>query len=85
MVKVKLVQQPDADVEQGVREAFEVACAAVPSGSTQHMAERAAAALGRGVLVSPEAERGSWSRYRVAIRVQGMPVTIATVEVTNDS
>ncbi len=82
MVTVKLVQQPDAEVEQGIRDAFEAASAAVPSGSTQHIAERAAAALGRGVLVSPEAERGTWSRYRVAMRVQGMPVTIATVEVT---
>jgi len=82
MVLVKLVQQPDADVEQGIHDAFTAACAAVPGGSTQQIAERAARALGRGVLVSPEAERGAWSRYRIAIRVQGMPVTIATVEVT---
>jgi len=76
-------QVPTA-VEQGLRDAFAASLAA--SRDPQVVAAQTAGLLGRGCIVTVEAERAGWSRYRVAVRGfllgQGAPVTIATVEVT---
>lgn len=83
-ITVKLVQGDNPTVEQGLRSAFEAAVAASDQPAT--IATHAAQTLGSGCLVTLEAERGDWSRYRVAIRGhllgQGPPVTIATVELS---
>ena len=79
-VVVKLAQAAQPQVEAGLRAAF-VASAALAAEPKQ-IAAAVAHRIGRGAIVTAEAERRGWSRYRVAIRVQGMPVTIATVELT---
>lgn len=86
-ITIKLVQQDHPGVEQGLRDAFGAGLAA--SREPQAIATHAAGLLGRGCIVTVEAERVGWSRYRVAVRGylvgQGAPVTIATVEVTQTS
>lgn len=80
-VTVKLVQGSQPALEDSLHTLFVTA-----ASQTRKPHERAAAAarlLGRGGSVTVEAERGAWSRYRVAVRVQGVPVTIATVELTD--
>lgn len=79
-VNVKLVQERDAQVERGLHGAFRAAVNVSDRPAT--IAAMVSRSLGAGAMVTPEAERGDWSRYRVAMRVQGLPVTIATVEVT---
>ena len=83
-IAVKLVQDDHPAVEQGLRDAFAASLAA--SRDPQVVAAQTAGLLGRGCIVTVEAERAGWSRYRVAVRGfllgQGAPVTIATVEVT---
>lgn len=83
-IAVKLVQGDNPTVEQGLRSAFEAAIAS--DSQPTAIATHAAQMLGSGCLVTLEADRGDWSRYRVAIRGhllgQGPPVTIATVELT---
>lgn len=83
-IAVRLVQADNPTVEQGLRSAF--AAGAAASDAPEQIAEQAARLLGPGCLVSVEAERDGWSRYRVAVRGyllgQGAPVTIATVELT---
>jgi hypothetical protein len=83
-IVVKLVQQDNPTVEQGLRDAFATGIAA--SDEPQQIAEQAGRLLGSGCMVAVEAERGAWSRYRVSVRGyllgQGAPVPIATVELT---
>lgn len=80
-VAVTLAQAADDTVEQGLITAFRAALATGQRDSAQ-IAALVARDVGRGAVVTPEAERGAWTRYRVGVRVLGMPVTIATVEVT---
>ena len=80
-IAVKLVQAADDTVEQGLVTAFRAALQTGPRDPA-HIAALVARDVGRGAVVTPEAERGPWTRYRVGMRVLGMPVTIATVEVT---
>lgn len=77
-IAVRLVQGANPAVEQGLRDAF---AAAASQEEPRQIAAHAARLLGRGCLVTVEAERLPWSRYRVAVRVQGQPITIATVEI----
>lgn len=83
-IAIKLVQDDRPVVEQGLRDAFAASLAA--STDSQAVAAHAARLLGNGCIVTVEAERAGWSRYRVAVRGyllgQGAPVTIATIEVT---
>lgn len=83
-IAVKLVQDDHPAVEQGLRDAFAASLAA--SHEPQAIAAQATRLLGNGCIVTVEAERAGWSRYRVAVRGfllgQGAPVTIATIEVT---
>jgi hypothetical protein len=69
-------------IEQNLRNVFAAAVAILPAAEPALIAAEANRQLERGCSAALEAERGSWSRYRVSVRVQGMPVTIATVEVT---
>lgn len=80
-ITVKLVQEANAAVEDGLRATFRAAIAQAGANPAA-IAAVASRSIGAGALVTPEAERGGWSRYRVAMRVQGLPVTIATVELT---
>lgn len=84
VIGVKLVQADNPAVEQGLRSAFEASLAA--SAEPERIAVRAAQLLGQGCMVTVEAERGGWSRYRVAVRGQllgqGAPITIASVEIS---
>lgn len=80
-IMVKLTSDHDPNVERGLHDAFS---AAMLSGATMpaQIASLVAQVMGTGCIVTPEAEQEAWSRYRVAVRVQGMPITIASVEVT---
>ena len=80
-IVVKLVQGSQPDLEASLHTLFVTA-----ASQTREPRERAAVVaqlMGRGGSVTVEAERGAWSRYRVAVRVQGVPVTIATVELAD--
>ena len=79
-ITVKLVQGSQPSLEASLHTLF--AAAADQTPDPRQLAVTAARLMGRGGSVTLEAERGAWSRYRVAVRVQGMPVTIATVELT---
>lgn len=81
-IAVTMTQGPHPAIEQNLRAVFANAVAIVPANEPALIAAEAKLHLDRGCSVALEAERGSWSRYRIAVRVQGMPVTIATVEVT---
>ena len=80
-IVVKLVQGSQPALETSLEQVFVAAVREAP-GVPQAVAVVAAHSIGRGATVAVEAEKGGWTRYRVAIRVQGMPVTIGTVEVT---
>ena len=79
-IMVKLVQGSQPSLEASLHTLF--AAAAEQTPDPRELALTAARLMGRGGSVTLEAERGAWSRYRVAVRVQGVPVTIATVELT---
>ena len=79
-IAINLVQGSQPKLEEDLRGVFATAAAA--ESRPIAVAAAAARAIGQGTLVTVEAEKGPWTRYRVAIRVQGMPVTIGTVEVT---
>ncbi|MBV9790735.1 MAG: hypothetical protein JOZ51_21255 [Chloroflexi bacterium] len=81
-IAVTMTQGPHPAIEQNLRNVFAAAIAIAPSDEPSLIASEANRHLERGCFATLEAERGPWSRYRVAMRVQGMPVTIATVEVT---
>ncbi len=81
-VQVKLVQGSQPELEASLRDVFLVAMRHSALDQPQAIAAAAAQQLGRGRLVTLEAQRGLWSRYRIAVRVQGMPITIASVELT---
>lgn len=80
-ITVKLVQGSQPSLEASLHELF--TSVAVRAQEPRERAVIAAQLMGRGGSVTLEAERGLWSRYRVAVRVQGVPVTIATVELTD--
>lgn len=81
-IAVTMTQGPHPAIEQNLRNVFAAAVAIAPSNEPTLIVSEANRHLERGCSAALEAERGSWSRYRVAVRVQGVPVTIATVEVT---
>ncbi|HEY0602216.1 MAG TPA: hypothetical protein VGD58_04850 [Herpetosiphonaceae bacterium] len=81
-IAVTMTQGPHPAIEQNLRNVFVAAVAIVPSNEPSLIVSEANRQLERGCTAALEAERGPWSRYRVSVRVQGMPVTIATVEVT---
>lgn len=81
-IVVTMTQGPQPAIEQNLRSVFANAVAIVPSHEPSLILSEANLQLERGCSAALEAERGPWSRYRVSVRVQGMPVTIATVEVT---
>ncbi len=80
-IVVKLVQGSQPDLEASLHTLFRSAASQTPE--PRERAATAAQLMGGGGSVTLEAERGTWSRYRVAVRVQGVPVTIATVELTD--
>jgi hypothetical protein len=77
-----MTQGPHPSIEQHLRSVFTSAVVAVPTTEPALIATQANEQLGRGCSATLEAERGAWSRYRIVVRIQGMPVTIATVEIT---
>lgn len=79
-IVVKLTQEDNPAIERGLEDAFRAAL--LESGNSKRITTTAGHLIGGGCIVALEAERGAWSRYRVGFRVQGKPVTIATVEVT---
>ncbi|HEX6288994.1 MAG TPA: hypothetical protein VFZ66_07375 [Herpetosiphonaceae bacterium] len=79
---ITMAHGPHPEIEHNLRSVFGAITAAAPSAAPEQIAAQASDLLGRGTSATLEAERGPWSRYRIAVRVQGMPVTIATVELT---
>ncbi len=79
-IAVKLVQGSQPSLEASLHALFATAVDETPD--PRQLPVTAARLMGKGGSVTLEAERGAWSRYRVAVRVQGVPVTIATVELT---
>lgn len=79
-VEVRLLEGGQPQIEDDLRRTW---LAAARNGDTpERIAAVAGRALGDRVWVAVEAERGSWSRYRVSVRVGGQVITIATVELT---
>jgi hypothetical protein len=79
-IAITMTQGPQPSIEQHLHSVFASAVATLPVADPVLIVAHANDLLGRGCSAALEAERGAWSRYRIAVRVQGMPVTIATVE-----
>jgi hypothetical protein len=79
---VQLAESSDVQIEQSLRRTFLVALTEAASAEPEQIAACADWLLGVGCTVVLEAQKHAWSRYRVVVRVQGLPVTIATIELT---
>ncbi len=78
---ITMAHGPNPAIEQNLRSVFATVVASASVTEPKSIAALVNGTLGRGFSATLEAERRSWSRYRISVRVQGVPITIATVEV----